>query len=478
MFKPTKDVLFFPRSRKGPFMPKFKIAGSATVATLKRRFREEIGVVVRVYAANGRMAGDSDTLSAIRAHKPQASEIDISGRAKLRRVHQQFEDQFGVAIMILGPDGAPADDDITLAAARRAFSTAAPPTLPEDQGVTAANEHPEYPRRDETLIEAVTCLYLHLACQSGNPNEKISDILATIMMWYRGTGEPDWDEYARVDFNGGAISFNDFMARDDYSFVNTSLDAIRDRCDPAQRAEVMRNTNDLVHFDDMIPQGAMTLLCQMADAWGLPLRSGLHRPNTSMDGKVNRRLADLVNAGVMFNLYNNVAIWGMDESDFAKWDAQDTEGTYRHHLYGFVFSNNPADPLMKYLRKRLSKKALERVFPGFGHAPTIGVYNALDESLIGIGLGRKDQIFVVTSDDAIDEDKLAETFCRRDCGEIVQKLIAQIEAAGDINGHAMQAEDPDERDSICEEADEELEVVRRLIPTIPGTVCEISPCDY
>lgn len=456
----------------------FRISGNATVATLKRRFLEEIGVAVRVYGNNSRMANDSDTISAVRLHKPKTAEIEISGRAKLTRVHQLFEEQLGLSILILRPDGGLADEDATLAATRRLFIARASASKDTRRAFSTVDEHPEYPRRNEELAEAIVCLYLHLACQCGNPNDKITDILGTIMMWYKGLGIPDWDEIARVDFNAGAIAFNEFMTRDDFAFVSTSLVTVQEHSTVDQCAEVLRSALDIVPASEEMTPSAMAVVCQMADAWGHPIPRGMHRPNNDVGRIEDCSLRKLVDSGVMFNLYGNIALWGMDESDFSRWDAEEPAGTYRHHLYGCVFTGAHRDEVMEFLNMRIGARAVERVFLERGHAPAIGIYNAMDNSLIGIGLGRKDQMFVVTSEESIDEDDLGSTFCRLDHGGIVHRVIASVEAAGDINGYAMQHEDHVERDEICEEADEELAVVRRLIPTLPETVCEISPGDY
>lgn len=98
-----------------------RIVGQAKVKTVKRQFRDVVGVDIEIYDQEGNPAPDDVTLGSIRKKRPDSTEIQIVGQTLVKNVEAFFFENYGVQIDILAGDGTLADNEITLGAVRRTY---------------------------------------------------------------------------------------------------------------------------------------------------------------------------------------------------------------------------------------------------------------------------------------------------------------------------------------------------------------------
>jgi hypothetical protein len=178
-----------------------------------------------------------------------------------------------------------------------------------------------------------------------------------------------------------------------------------------------------------------------------------------------------------------------DKSTFLEWD-ESYGDEYRKHLYGFIFDINSkgdfSNPMFKFFDKCLGDEYKKRMFYVDGgmlkHNPLIGIYNSIKNQLIGIGLGRKNDVFIVSNDGSINKDNIDELFCELDHAEVVETLIRRLSTWGvaqlTISGYYG---DVDEDDAFEAEGDldSNVSIIRRdYLPSFPEDPTDISPCDF
>jgi hypothetical protein len=89
------------------------IDGRKKVGTLKKDFKEQFGVGLRVYTGK-KFASDNATLSSIRDENAKGGKVNIHGRTKVGNVEKMFLEQLGIKIQIEDKSGNLADNDLSL----------------------------------------------------------------------------------------------------------------------------------------------------------------------------------------------------------------------------------------------------------------------------------------------------------------------------------------------------------------------------
>ena len=178
-----------------------------------------------------------------------------------------------------------------------------------------------------------------------------------------------------------------------------------------------------------------------------------------------------------------------DKSTFLEWD-ESYGDEYRKHLYGFIFDINSkgdfSNPMFKFFDKCFDDEYKKRMFYVDGemqkHNPLIGIYNSVKNQLIGIGLGRKNDVFVVSNDGSIDKDNIDELFCELDHAKVVETLIGRLSTWGTahltVSGYYGDV-DEDEAFEAEDDLESSVEIIRRdYLPSFPEHATDISPCDF
>jgi hypothetical protein len=102
-------------------MATIKIMGQAKVKSIKALFKKDIGVNIEIYDQEGNPAPDDVTLGSIRTKSPKSTEVKIVGQSKVKTVEKYFENNYGVKVDILNPDGSLADNEATLGDTKRLY---------------------------------------------------------------------------------------------------------------------------------------------------------------------------------------------------------------------------------------------------------------------------------------------------------------------------------------------------------------------
>ena len=87
--------------------------GNTKVKTLKKSFKGEYGIEIRIYDGN-KFADDDATLASVRKGDPAGGEIKISANMKVGNLEDKFKDMLGVKIQIEDANGKLADNSVTL----------------------------------------------------------------------------------------------------------------------------------------------------------------------------------------------------------------------------------------------------------------------------------------------------------------------------------------------------------------------------
>ena len=89
------------------------IDGRMKVGTLKKNFKEQFGIGLRVYTGK-KFASDDVTLASIRAEGAKGGKVSIHGRTKVGNVEKMFKEQLGIKIQIENKAGGLADNSLSL----------------------------------------------------------------------------------------------------------------------------------------------------------------------------------------------------------------------------------------------------------------------------------------------------------------------------------------------------------------------------
>lgn len=199
----------------------------------------------------------------------------------------------------------------------------------------------------------------------------------------------------------------------------------------------------------------------------------------------------LVENKVLHNFYVNEEFEEdmIYDSHFSDWDETHGEA-YRNHLYGLVFNINLkldfSNPVFEFFDKCFKEDYKQNMFYFEGglqkHNPLIGIYNSIKNQLVGIGLGRNNDVFVVSNDASIKRDNIKDLFCELDHAEVVETLIRRLSTWGTahltLNGYYGDV-DEDEKYEAEDDLESNVEIIRRdYLPLFPTNATDISPCDF
>lgn len=198
-----------------------------------------------------------------------------------------------------------------------------------------------------------------------------------------------------------------------------------------------------------------------------------------------QKLKTLLDQQLVFNLYRNEALIteaGLySEDDLIEWEAKHGDA-FRDHLYAFNLKGIGSEKIFDFLNEKMPKGYYEVMFEAGMHHPIIGIYNSAKNELIGIGIGRKNNLFITTPGGLIKNDELA-PFTEMDYGNVVSSLIDSLEEAANYHWDSANVdnedEDADDQQSIyAEEMDVAYNLIPIAIPTMPDSIGDVSPGDF
>lgn len=101
-------------------MAEISVSGRMSVATLRRQFKDEFKLTLRVYKGN-KFADDSATLASLRKEGgAKAGDLKIVGNMQVGNFEKKFMETYGIKVQVANnDDSALINDALTLGAAAR-----------------------------------------------------------------------------------------------------------------------------------------------------------------------------------------------------------------------------------------------------------------------------------------------------------------------------------------------------------------------
>jgi len=134
--------------------------GKTKVGTLKRQFKEEYGVGIRIY--NGqKFADDSATLASIRpAGKSSEGAIKINGNMLVGNLEEKFLDTLGIKVQIEDTAGELANNEKTLASLARTSDSPSQEASSSEEPASSNNSPPGETKSSHKLLYGVVIIII------------------------------------------------------------------------------------------------------------------------------------------------------------------------------------------------------------------------------------------------------------------------------------------------------------------------------
>jgi hypothetical protein len=215
-----------------------------------------------------------------------------------------------------------------------------------------------------------------------------------------------------------------------------------------------------------------------------PLCEGL--PKASKEMNMNSELNKLIELGVITNLYRSPAMWE-DEAYYDESDLELTESEngieFLDHLYSMPFKSPAKDKVELvhlFLVKQIGIGYRSSMFQNGSHAPAIGIYNSITNELLAIGIGRKNRIFILSTDKSITDQNYSQ-FSDLDYLSVVRRIVEYLETAADYQLRVMEAIEEEDQESelaYSESLDEAIGNLVKAVPLLSNWMGDLSPGDF
>lgn len=201
---------------------------------------------------------------------------------------------------------------------------------------------------------------------------------------------------------------------------------------------------------------------------------------------ISKGLQELIDEGIAVNLYRNPKMYE-DEVYFSESELQSTikesGSMFLDHLYALPFKSyteEVVDKVFKFLDKQLNVDYKSLMFKPGMHHPVIGIFNAKSNELLGVGIGRKNRIFFVSTVESIN-DQNYRTFSKFDHCNVIGAIVNILESAADAQLGIMEAIDDGDSESeedYSETLDKEIDNLLIAYPYLPNSIADLSPGDF
>ena len=197
-------------------------------------------------------------------------------------------------------------------------------------------------------------------------------------------------------------------------------------------------------------------------------------------------LEKLVEKGAIRNLYRSPKMYAEGDyfiaSDIDRW--QKEEGSdFLDHLYAFPFSSYDSqivEEVCAFLDETVGKGYRDILNEPGKHNSNIGFYNSKTNSVLGLGVGRKNRVFVLCTDKEIGNSNISD-FSSLDYGGVVETIYELLQSAA-INHEqmceAINEEDEDGEFEYMKLMRDDFGKVHLAIPNLKSEFGEISPSDF
>lgn len=205
-----------------------------------------------------------------------------------------------------------------------------------------------------------------------------------------------------------------------------------------------------------------------------------------------KKLENLIKDGIAFNLYRNESL--LEDGNYYNEEmlnklTKKKGKEFLDHLYAFAYVNyesnkNVNKKMFSFLDEKIGKGYKDVLFQKGKHHPIILIYNSSINKVIGIGVGRKNRIFILKYDEpktaTINDD--ISYFTKLDFANVISKIIKDLEETmGYHYDRCALSEDELETNiefELNENMDDAFYNVKIAIPTLPEDMGIISPGDF
>ena len=204
------------------------------------------------------------------------------------------------------------------------------------------------------------------------------------------------------------------------------------------------------------------------------------------ESPISQGLKELIDEGIAINLYRNPGMY-KDDIFYSELDLHSNIKTYGSmfldHLFAIPFKSynkEVVDKVFKFLDKQIIVDYKDSMFRASTHHPAIGIYNSKTNELLGIGIGRKNRIFINSTDKSIN-DQNYKTFSKLDHSNVIITIVNLLTIAADAQISIMEAIDDGDSESeadYSESLDDAIDNLLIAYPNLPNSISDLSPGDF
>ena len=204
------------------------------------------------------------------------------------------------------------------------------------------------------------------------------------------------------------------------------------------------------------------------------------------ESPISQGLKELIDEGIAINLYRNPGMY-KDDIYYSESDLHSNIKTYGSmfldHLFAIPFKSynkEVVDKVFKFLDKQIIVDYKDSMFRASMHHPAIGIYNSKTNELLGIGIGRKNRIFINSTDKTIN-DQNYNIFSKFDHSNVISTIVNLLTIAADSQISIMEAIDDGDSESEAEYSDSLDEAIENLLiayPNLSNSIGDLSPGDF
>ena len=201
---------------------------------------------------------------------------------------------------------------------------------------------------------------------------------------------------------------------------------------------------------------------------------------------ISEGLQELIDEGIAVNLYRNPKMYEDDcyylESELQS-KIKEYGSMFLDHLFAIPFKSGTkgvVNKVFEFLDKQLKVDYKSLMFKPEKHHPVIGIFNSKSNELLGVGIGRKNRIFFVSTDKTIN-DQNYRTFSKFDYCNVIGALVSVLENAADAQlgiMFAIENGDSESEEEYSESLDKEIDNLLIAYPKLPNSIGDLSPGDF
>ena len=202
---------------------------------------------------------------------------------------------------------------------------------------------------------------------------------------------------------------------------------------------------------------------------------------------ISEGLQELIDEGIAVNFYRNPKM--LDALSYFENEAEITDNVKKYgsmfldHLFAIPFKSDTkevVDKVFKFLDKQLTVDYKSLMFQSGMHHPTIGIFNAASNELLGLGIGRKNRVFFESTVNSINDQNYY-TFSSFDYCKVIVVTNSLLQKAADAQIGIMDAieeGDSESEEDYSKSLEDSMQDLLIAYPHLPSSIADLSPGDF